>query len=92
MKVRRLNRKREKNKAEMAAVNKKLKCVILQQVHVLSLLLIQMLAVIENYQYSRMRILHMIGVYYIPWNSMELLNSCKHFMRLVSLSSVHSSL
>ena len=34
----------------MAAVNKKLKCIILQQVNVTSLLLLQMLATIENYQ------------------------------------------
>ena len=45
-------------KTKMAAVNKKLKFVILQQVNVMSLLLLQILAAIENYQYSRMRILH----------------------------------
>ena len=45
--------------ARMGAVNKTLKCIILQQVNVISLLLLQMLATIENYQYSRMRILHM---------------------------------
>ena len=38
-------------KAKMSAVNKKLKCVILQQINVISLLLLQMLAAIENYQY-----------------------------------------
>ena len=43
----------------MAAANKKLKFVILQQVNVISLLLLQILAAIENYQYSRIRILHM---------------------------------
>ena len=43
----------------MAAANKKLKFVILQQVDVISVLLLQILAAIENYQYSRMRILHM---------------------------------
>ena len=43
----------------MAAVNKKFKFVILQQVNVISLLLLQILAANENYQYSRMRILHM---------------------------------
>ena len=42
----------------MAAVNKKFKFAILQQVNVISLLLLQILAAIENYQYSRMRILH----------------------------------
>ena len=41
----------------MAATNKKF--VILQQVNVLSLLLLQIIAAIENYQYSRIRILHM---------------------------------
>ena len=46
-------------KTKMAAVNRKLKFVILQQVNVISLLLLQILAAIENYQYSRMRILHM---------------------------------
>ena len=45
--------------AKMAAVNKKLKCIILQQVNVVSLLLLQMPATIENYQYSRVRISHM---------------------------------
>ena len=65
MKVRRLNRKRGKQKEKMAAVNKILKRKFLQPVIVISLLLLQMLAPIENYQYSRMRILHMIGVYYM---------------------------
>ena len=45
--------------AKMVAVNKKLQCIILQQVNVISLLLLQMVAIIESYQYSRMRILHM---------------------------------
>ena len=62
----------------MAAVNKKLKCIILPQVNIISLLLFQILAVIENYQYSRIRILHMIGVYYIfhgiTWNFWILVN------------------
>ena len=49
----------------MGSVKKKLKCVILQGFNVKQLLLLQMLAVIENYQYSKMRILHMIGAYYI---------------------------
>ena len=43
----------------MAAANKKLKFVILQQVDVISVLLLQILAAIENYRYSRMRILHL---------------------------------
>ena len=51
MKARRLNRKRGKNKSKMAAVNKTLKFVILQQVNMISPLLLQMLATIENYQY-----------------------------------------
>ena len=51
MKVRRLNRQKQ-IKARMAAVNKKLKCVIFPQVNIISLLLLQVLAVIENYQYS----------------------------------------
>ena len=76
-------------KSKMVAVNKKLKRVILQQFNVISLLLLQMLAVIENYQYSRIRILRMIGVYYIfhgiLWNFW---NSRKHFMRLVKLWNV----
>ena len=45
-------------KGKMAAVNKKLKFVIHQQVNVISLLLLQILAAIVN-QYSRMRSLHM---------------------------------
>ena len=49
----------------MAAVNKNLKCVIFQQFNVISLLLLQTFAVIENYQYSRMRVLHMSGAYYM---------------------------
>ena len=55
MKVRRLNRDQNKD-----SCNQKdgLKFVILQQVNVISLLLLQILAAIENYQYSRMRILH----------------------------------
>ena len=40
-------------KAMTAAVNKKSKCVILKQVNVIPLLLLQMLAAIENYQYYR---------------------------------------
>ena len=32
----------------------------------MSLILLQILAAIKNYQYSRMRILHMIGASYIP--------------------------
>ena len=54
MKVRRLNGKRGKNKTKqtmMASVNKTLKFVILQQVHVISLLLLQILVGIENYPY-----------------------------------------
>ena len=51
MKVRRLNRQKQ-IKARRAAVNKKLKCVIFPQVNIISLLLLQVLAVIENYQYS----------------------------------------
>ena len=38
-------------KTKMAAFNKKLKFVIIQQVNVISLLLLQILAVIKNYQY-----------------------------------------
>ena len=49
MKVKRLNRKRGKQKEKMAAVNKMLKCKFLQPVIVISLLLLQMLAPIENY-------------------------------------------
>ena len=48
-------------KTKMDAVNKKLKFVILQQVNVISLLSLQIVATIENYQYSKMEILHMIG-------------------------------
>ena len=61
-------------KTKMAAVNKNLKLIILQQVNVISILLLQILAVIEHYQYSI--ILHIT------------FNSCKYF-RLVYLSSVH---
>ena len=46
-------------KTKMASVNKMVKFVILQQVDIILLLLLQILAAIENYQYSRMRILHM---------------------------------
>ena len=49
----------------MAAVNRKLKFVIFQQVNIISLLLLQILTAIENYQYLRTRILHMTGAYYI---------------------------
>ena len=43
----------------MAAVNKKLKFVILQQVNDLSLLLLQIFAAIENYPFSRVKTLHL---------------------------------
>ena len=46
-------------KTELAAVNKKSKFVILQRVNAIPLLLLQILVAIENYPYSRMRILHM---------------------------------
>ena len=42
----------------MAAVNKKSKFVTVQQVNVIALLLLQILAAMENYHYSRMKILH----------------------------------
>ena len=61
-------------KTKMAAVNKNLKLIILQQVNVISILLLQILAVIEHYQYSI--ILHIT------------FDFCKYF-RLVNLSSVH---
>ena len=57
MKVRRLSQKRVKTNQIKDGCNKKLKFAILQQV--ISLLLLQILAAIENYQYPRMRILHM---------------------------------
>ena len=56
----------------MDAVNKNLKFVILQRVYVISLLLLQILAAIEHYQYSRMRILHI-----------TFFNSCQHFIKLM---------
>ena len=65
----------------------KLEFAILQQVNVLSLLL-QNLAAIENYQRARMRILHFKFESQFL-NSMELLNFGKHFIKLISLSSVH---
>ena len=40
-------------KTKMAAVNKKLKFVILQQVNVISILLLQIIAASEYYQHSR---------------------------------------
>ena len=43
----------------MVALNKKLKFLTLQQVNVISVSLLQILAAIENYQCSRMKILHM---------------------------------
>ena len=64
----------------MAGVNKKLKFVILQKVFVISLLLLQILAAIENYQYPRMRILHMIGAYYISKED-KLKRKSKHIQR-----------
>ena len=60
----------------MAAVNKKLKFVILQQVNVISLLLLQILAAIENYQYSRMKILHM-NCQIIHLKSVHLKHACE---------------
>ena len=63
---RKLNQsKKAKLEARQNQIKSKLKCVILQQFNVISLLLLQILAVIENYQYSRKRILHMSGAYYI---------------------------
>ena len=61
MQVRKLNEKRAKKKSKRIWLQsiKKLKSVILQPVNVILLLLLQILADIENYQYSRMRILHM---------------------------------
>ena len=61
MKARRLNWKRGKNKSKQRWLHstKKLEFVILEQVNVISLLSLQILAAIENYQYSRMIILHM---------------------------------
>ena len=41
------------NQSKMAAVNKKMKFVILQQVNVISILLLQIIAASEYYQYSR---------------------------------------
>ena len=45
----------------------------------ISLLLLQILAAIENYQYSKMRFLHMN----YP------ASSCKHSIRIIGLSSIH---
>lgn len=59
MKVRNLEACQKQIRTKMAAVNKKLKFVILQQVNIISLLLHQILAAIDNYEYSRMRILLM---------------------------------
>ena len=61
-------------KTKMAAVNKNTKLIIFQQVNVISISLLQILAVIEYNQYSI--ILHIT------------FDSCKYF-RLVNLSSVH---
>ena len=60
-KVRRLKQEtRQKQiKTKVAAVNKKLEFVILQQINIISLLLFQILAAIGNYQYPRMTIIHM---------------------------------
>ena len=44
------------------------------------LLLLQMLASIENYQYSRMRILYMISVYYIS-KQVKLMKKRKHIQK-----------
>ena len=77
MKVRRLNRKCGKSKSKLRWLQStKVKFVILQQVNVLSLLLLQIFAAIENYQYSENF-------------TYELSNSCKHFIRSISLPSVH---
>ena len=60
MKVRRLNHKPVKNKSKQRWLQQKDKIIlILQQVNVISLLLLQIIATIENSPYSRMRILHM---------------------------------
>ena len=56
-------------KTKVAPLNDKLKFVIFQHVNVISLLLLQILAAIENYKYSRMRTLHMISAYYITTTS-----------------------
>ena len=47
-------------KTKMAAVNKKLKFIILKQLIFVSLLLLQILAAIENYRYSRMRVVQIV--------------------------------
>ena len=73
----------------MAAVNKKLKYIILQQVNVISLLLLQMLAAIENYQYSRMGIFHMIGAYYISKQG-KVIRKRKHIQVRRMLRKLHS--
>ena len=49
MKVGELNQKRTKPNANKDGCNKMLKVVILQQVNVVSLLLLQILATVENY-------------------------------------------
>ena len=79
MKVRRPNRNVPiRNQNTEAAVKKKLKFVILQQVNVISLLLLQILLAIENY-----------SIFKNENFTYELSNSCKHFIRLLGLPSVH---
>ena len=79
MKVGRLNRKHSKSKPKDGCSQQKLKFVIFQQVNVISLLL-QILAAIENCHFSRMRTLNFTFEPHFL-NTMELLNSCKHFVR-----------
>ena len=60
MKARRVNRERGKinQNKDGCSQQQMLKFVILQQGNVMPLSLLQILAAIENYQYSRMKILH----------------------------------
>ena len=68
-------------KSKMVAVNKKLKCVNLQQ---LCYIIISSNACCQwNLQiFKNKNFTYDWCILCIPWNSMKLLNSCKHFMRL----------
>ena len=61
----------------MVVVNKKLKFVIPQQVNIIWLLLLQILAIIENYQHPKIGILHIT------------FKSVIHFVIFVCLPLVH---
>ena len=84
MKLRKLNQERAKNKSKKDGCNKKLKFVILNI----------LLFLIYHYYFKSLHPLRTISIqgwdfYLMNWWTDELPNSCKHFIRLIGLSSVH---